>query len=475
MSFSSLNYYYFLSLFTVIYFFAQLKYRSYILLAGSYFFYMSFDPRYIFFILITTVVSYSVSIIITDPIYSKYRYRAFIFALSVEFILLFFTKYWESIASALNMSNPIHLLAPLGISFYTFQTVGYLFDVYRKKILPERNFLNYALFLSFFPHLVSGPIESSQSFLPQIQKPKIFDTKNLAYGMLLILIGLFKKFVIADRISHIVNLVFDETSTQTGSAVGLALFLSRYQIYCDFSGYTDIALGSAQILGFKLMQNFNRPFFATSIAEYWQRWHISLAQWIRNYIFYPLVSTSFSCLGVHGLVIFTFLILGLWHGGTTNFLIYGLWHGVFVVLDSSTKEKRHIFYKFIGANKFPFLLRTISILGTFFLIVVPPTIFFRAETFKIAKRLILRLADHWSLADLNFIFQNNFLSYSLEIGLISIVLLEIGSYLSVKYSFNDLMWNNSKWIFNLSLIAMLIVILFFGFFQENSKFVYMVF
>lgn len=291
MSFVSIGYYLFLFLTAVIYYMMRPKYRSWVLLIASYAFYISYDYRFIYFILATTLVSYQISLYMTKTENQVHRRWALYLGLSIEFCFLFFTKYFSIIWESLDFHNPIHILVPLGISFYTFQTMGYLFDVYRRQIEPEKNYIQYSLFLSFFPHLLAGPIESAQSFLPQIQKASAFQRKNIFLGITLILIGLFKKLVIADRISHIVNLVFNSPDQYQGSAVGLAVFLARYQIYCDFSGYTDIALGSAQILGFKMTENFKQPFFSRSITEYWQRWHISLAQWIRRYIFYPLVST----------------------------------------------------------------------------------------------------------------------------------------------------------------------------------------
>lgn len=449
------------------------KYRSWVLLIASYAFYISYDYRFIYFILATTIVSYHISLYMSKIESQVYRRWALYLGLSVELCFLFFTKYFTIILESLDFHNPIHILVPLGISFYTFQTMGYLFDVYRRQIEPEKNYIQYSLFLSFFPHLLAGPIESAQSFLPQIQKATVFQRKNIFLGITLILIGLFKKLVIADRISHIVNLVFNSPDQYQGSAVGLAVFLARYQIYCDFSGYTDIALGSAQILGFKLTENFNRPFFSRSITEYWQRWHMSLAQWIRRYIFYPLVSTPVARFGVHGLVLITFLVLGLWHGGTVNFLIYGLWQGLFVILDSSTKTLRHQFYSWTGFSRYPKSLNAVAILGTFFLIVVPPTLFFRATDFSTAHILFKNVFLGWSMSDLSNLFQSEFVVYSLKIGIGCIVLLELMSWLSYKYELQEKFMKKSEWPVVFFWFCLVLLIFIFGYFETNSKFIYM--
>ncbi len=473
MSFVSISYYLFLFLTTIVYYAIAPKYRTWVLLIASYIFYTSYDYRFLYFILTTTIVSYLVSLFMSKTENQRHRRSALYFGLGVEFGILFFTKYFSVIWESFDFRNPIHILVPLGISFYTFQTVGYLFDVYRRQIEPEKNYIQYSLFLSFFPHLLAGPIESAQSFLPQIQKASAFQSRNIFLGITLILIGLFKKLVIADRISHIVNLVFNSPEQYQGSAVGLAVFLARYQIYCDFSGYTDIALGSAQILGFKMTENFKRPFFSRSITEYWQRWHMSLAQWIRRYIFYPLVSTPVARLGVHGLILITFLVLGLWHGGTVNFLIYGLWQGLFVILDSSTKNLRQQFYSRLGLDLYPKALNTVAILGTFFLIVVPPTLFFRATDFSIAQLLITKVFLGWSLSDLSSILQSEFIVYSLKVGIGFIVLLEFVSWLEEKYDLRKKLIEKSEWTVVFFWFLLAICILMFGYFETDSKFIYM--
>ena len=396
-------------------------------------------------------------------------------ALLVEFLLLFTTKYWNNLSLATGWMNPLNIIVPLGISFYTFQTVGYLFDVYRKQIEAEKNIINYAAFLSFFPHLLAGPIEPSQNFLPQIKKPVDFNYTQMAFGILLISVGLFKKLVIADTLAPIIDIVFQTPAEHKGAAIGLTAFLARYQIYCDFSGYTDIALGSAQILGFKLMQNFNRPFFSTSATQYWQRWHISLSVWIRNYVFYPLVSTPVARIGVHGLILLTFLILGLWHGGTYNFVLYGFWHGTFVVFDAFTRHRRHKIYSKIGINSEANWFKFFAILFTFFIIVVPPTLLFSSPNWSTSVVLFNNVWMPWSWQDLNYISKSLILTTKLKTALIAIFAMETIHYLQIKYVFTDRIWNKSSFAFWFLIITVLVVTGFLGSYNEEIRFIYMQF
>ncbi|MFA6236999.1 MAG: MBOAT family O-acyltransferase [Bacteriovorax sp.] len=404
----------------------------------------------------------------------KRKKVALYFALFTELMLLGLTKYWNPLAQSTGIFSPINILIPLGISFYTFQSVGYIFDVYRGKLQVELNFPRYALFLSFFPHLLAGPIEPAQHFLPQIQKSKSFEARSLAFGIILILAGLFKKLVIADRLGPIVNLVFDNPKEHFGLGIAFATLLARYQIYCDFSGYTDIAIGSAMMFGFKLTENFNRPFFSSSISEYWRRWHMSLSTWIRNYIFYPLIISSASRLGFSGLIIVTFLALGLWHGGSINFLLYGLLQGVFIVIDAKTKNLRSHFYQKSGLNRYPRLLNSLCIFITFFFIIVPPTLFFRSTHFDTSVILIKNLASHtWSFTDLTFIFRNSYLTQNLLIAGCSIVLLEFADWIQkAKYNVAEYIWSKPIWIFCTIMILCLILILIFGKLETNSSFIY---
>lgn len=475
MSFTSPLYYIFLALSLFIYINVPLRYRSYLLLASSYIFYISFNPRFIIFILITTVVSFFCAQLMASSGTKKIRKLALFFAVSVELFLLTLTKYWNPLAQSTNFLSPIDILVPLGISFYTFQSMGYLFDVYRNEIKAESSFPKYALFLSFFPHLLAGPIEPAQNFLPQISADRIFNSRTLSFGVMLILFGLFKKLVIADNLSTFVKLVFNNPNEHYGLSIAVATILARYQIYCDFSGYTDIALGSAMMFGFKLTPNFNRPFFSTSITEYWKRWHISLSNWIKNYIFYPLITTPASRLGLSGLIIITFLILGLWHGLTYNFILYGLIQGTLIAIDAKTKKIRQQFYIKTGIINFPRVLNFLCILVTFFFIIVPPTIFFWSNSFSTSMILVTHLFEKsWSLSDLTFISQNYSVLSSLAIAVLGIVIMEFVDWIhKTKFSLSNFIWEKSQITFYFITAALLIVIIICGKIDSDSNFIYM--
>lgn len=473
MSFTSPLYYLFLALSVTIYFSLAPRWRPYLLIVSSYVFYLSFNPGSVIFILSTTLVSYFCARSMTQASSQGQKKLALGLALAVEIFLLSLTKYWNPVAEASGLLSPIDILIPLGISFYTFQSIGYLFDVYNGTIKAELNFTRYALFLCFFPHLLAGPIEPAQNFLPQLRENKSYDKKAIALGALFIMTGLFKKLVIADRFGPIVKLVFENPGEHKGMGIALATILARYQIYFDFSGYTDIALGSAMMFGFKLTSNFNRPFFSRSIVEYWRRWHISLSSWIRNYIFYPMLTTSVSKIGVSGIVLLTFLILGLWHGATVNFIIYGLIQGVLVIADHKTKSLRLRFYQKSCLNQFPNVLSTLNILITFFILIVPPTIFFRSSHLSEALLLIKNVSIYpWRISDLGFLLHDNLMVNSLMISLSSLVVVELVDWVQKK-RFNLAEFVVAKAIlFYLVLMLFFIAILGLGIFDSNSMFIY---
>lgn len=475
MQFSSPWYYLFLALTTVIVLVCRPQYRVYLLLLASFIFYLSFDPRYIIFILGTTAVSFYAALVMQHSPRPWVRNLALTLALTVGLGLLAFTKYWNALATETMWFQPLQILVPLGISFYTFQIVGYLLDVYRRQIAAEARLSHYALFVSFFPQLLAGPIERAQTFLPQIGQALI-SRKNISIGIFLILIGLFKKLVIADRLAPLVNLVFENPEAYQGSAIGLATFCARLQIYADFSAYTDIALGSAQILGFHLTENFRRPFLSKSISEYWQRWHISLAQWIRTYIFFPLVSTPLARGGVPTLIIITFLVLGLWHGGTINFLIYGLCQGLLVVLDVKTRNERQLLYHALGLSRYPRLLNTLAAGFTFFILVIPPTLFFRSPDFSSSKLLLSQVFQSSGyLEDLTFLTQSHFLTTGLVIAVLAIFCLEIASFYQEKYSLRERIWEWSPVALWFCMGALMIAVLTLGYFEGDGRFIYMAF
>lgn len=330
------------------------------LLAASYFFYMIWNPPLIFLILFTTAVSYISAILIEG---SKKRFTR-IFWLTATLVtslgVLFFFKYFNflagSVTSVLNLIDGgertliLNLILPVGISFYTFQTLSYVIDVYRGEIKAERHFGWYALFVSFFPQLVAGPIERPDNLLPQLKEEHKLDAENAWRGLQKMAIGFFKKIVVADLIASYVNAVYNDAQSATGWGVVIASVLFSVQIYCDFSGYTDIAIGCARIMGIRLMQNFDRPYRARSIKEFWARWHISLSTWFRDYLYIPLGGNRCSKARHYFNLFVVFFVSGLWHGANWTFVLWGTLHGVYQIVGAITKKYRMALYAKLGIN-----------------------------------------------------------------------------------------------------------------------------
>lgn len=345
MLFNSLAYAIFLPVVFIIYWLIPQRSRWVLLLTASYYFYMSWDCRYVVLILFTTVVSYSSSLLLERAKKKTWKDLIIVSALVLCLGVLFVFKYYdfamETLAHFITFEpHHLDLLLPVGISFYTFQTLSYVIDVYRGEIPAEKNFGVYATFVSFFPQLVAGPIERSSSLLPQIKEEHVFDAEKAYYGIRLILWGLFKKMLIADNLAVYVDLVFGDIYNYTGGTLLIATLFFTIQIYCDFSGYSDIARGSAKMFGIELMENFKSPYFSVCVKDFWARWHISLSSWFRDYLYIPLggnrVTRSRNCLNL----MVTFLVSGLWHGASWNFVVWGGIHGLAQIYENAFGIKK---------------------------------------------------------------------------------------------------------------------------------------
>lgn len=338
MLFNSLSFAIFLPIVFVLYWCLPHKYRWILLFAASYYFYMSWNAKYVVLILFTTCISYG-SARLLEKQDSKKKKKIILAGTAVLCLgVFFFFKYFnfisESIIGVLNLFsiqiNPLtlKLLLPVGISFYTFQTLSYVIDVYKGDVIAEKHFGYYATFISFFPQLVAGPIERTSNLLPQIKAKHEFDYKQATYGLKLMAWGFFKKIVIADTLSKYVSRVYDVPQNFSGFALVLATIFFTLQIYCDFSGYSDIAIGTAKLLGINLMTNFKSPYFSQSVKEFWSRWHISLSTWFRDYIYIPLGGNRVGKVRQIANLMITFLASGLWHGANWTFVVWGGIHGV---------------------------------------------------------------------------------------------------------------------------------------------------
>lgn len=394
MLFNSMAYGIFLPTVFIIYWLIPNKFRWILLLVSSYYFYMSWNPGYIILILGTTVVSYTAGILMERSNSQTYKkavlIAALIICLGVLGVFKYFNFFSDSFVSLLSrFAIQVHpvtlkLLLPVGISFYTFQTLSYAIDVYRGDIKACRNFGVYAAFISFFPQLVAGPIERASNLLPQITSEKKFDYDDAAYGLKLMVWGFFKKLVIADVASTYADTAFANIESCTGLDLFLGVVFFSFQIYCDFSGYSDIAIGSARLLGIRLMKNFASPFLSTSVREVWTRWHISLSSWFRDYVYIPLGGSRCSKLRRDFNLLVTFLLSGLWHGANWTYVLWGGVNGAAQIVEE----------KLFGKNKPKGIRAVIAWFGTslFWLFSV---IFFRANSVSDAFLYIKRFA--WCL------------------------------------------------------------------------------
>ena len=319
------------------------SHQNIVLLVASYFFYGWWDWRFLGLIFISSITDFYLGQKIHETIEPKKRKLFLMASLGLNLGLLFFFKYFnfflDSFYSTFGMSedhNLLNIILPVGISFYTFQTLSYSIDIYRKELKPTHNFLTFLTFVSFFPQLVAGPIERAKKLLPQIEKIRSFSYQNAVLGSRYILFGFFKKMVIADGAAIIVNAIFETNSDSNGLLSILGIILFAIQIYGDFSGYSDIAIGTAKLFNINLMTNFNHPYFALSLKEFWQRWHISLSSWFRDYVYIPLGGSRLGKLFSIRNLIITFLVSGLWHGASWTFVIWGLIHGIFLVIEKET-------------------------------------------------------------------------------------------------------------------------------------------
>ncbi|MCI8599650.1 MAG: MBOAT family protein [Lachnospiraceae bacterium] len=344
MLFNSLEFAVFFPAVVLLYLLIPRKLRCPWLLVASYFFYMGWNPKYAVLILASTIITWLSGILMGRvPENRKKLVVAGSFFLNLSILVLF--KYFDFLLHNLNtilqslhltvVDKPFDVLLPVGISFYTFQALSYTVDVYRGEIEPEKNLMRYALFVSFFPQLVAGPIERSGNLLTQIQelpKKKLWNYERVTGGLILMIWGLFLKMVIADRAAVLVDQIFDNYQIYGffGLSVGAVTF--ALQIYCDFASYSTIAIGAAQVMNFQLIENFNTPYFAKSIPDFWRRWHISLSSWFRDYLYVPLGGSRCSKLCRYRNILITFLVSGLWHGANWTYVVWGGIHGLYQVI-----------------------------------------------------------------------------------------------------------------------------------------------
>jgi len=397
MLFNSLEFIIFFPIVVAIYFIMKPKYRWVLLLLASYYFYMCWSYKYIVLIMFSTVVDYFSGILMHRFQKQRPRKLLLLASLTTNLGLLFFFKYFNFFGETVNFffdrfnifrDVPVYdFLLPVGISFYTFQTLSYTIDIYRRKQKPEYHFGRFALFVSFFPQLVAGPIERSVNLLPQFREDYKFEYARVRDGILLMVWGFFKKVVIADRLAEYVNMVYNNAGDFHGLQNAIATFFFSFQIYCDFSGYSDIAIGAALIMGYRLMTNFRRPYFANSISDFWRRWHISLSSWFKDYVYISLGGNRVVKWRHYYNLFITFLVSGLWHGAEWTFVIWGALHGFFLIFAIWTVRLREQGNQMLGIAQRPKLYRFTQTLVTFVLVYFS-WIFFRANNTQEAFTII---------------------------------------------------------------------------------------
>lgn len=413
------------------------------LLAASYYFYMNWDARYVLLLLFSTAVTYLSGIAMEKVRTDRARKSVVAVSFVLNVGVLFFFKYFNFAVDSLNFvlmhiglavpKPDFNLLLPVGISFYTFQALSYTMDVYRKDIAAERNFFRYALFVSFFPQLVAGPIERSKNLLSQVNETHRFDYDKMREGLLIMLWGYFLKLVVADRVAIVVNTVYGDPTQYGGAYIAVASVLFAVQIYCDFAGYSTIAIGAAKILGFQLMENFDCPYFAKSVAEFWRRWHISLTSWFRDYLYIPLGGNQKGTARKYLNVMIVFLVSGLWHGAQWTYIVWGGLNGLFQVVGSMLAPARKKAGELLNLKEDSFGRRVFGVFVTFVLVDLT-WIFFRASSIQDALHMIksiFTVANPWIFTD-NSIYGLGLNQKQVHLLILSLAVLFMADWLKYK-------------------------------------------
>ncbi len=444
MLFNSWQYVVFLPMVFLGYWALPHKLRWVLLLAASYYFYMSWNANLIVLISTTTLVSFLAALKI-EKAQSNTTKKIWLFiSCFVSLGLLFFFKYFnffsQSVVDVLQrFSLPVddftvNVLLPVGISFYTFQTLAYVIDVYKGEMAAEKHLGIFALFVSFFPQLVAGPIERAPHLLPQFHRPHTLSSSDCSWGLRMIVFGLVKKMFIADYFAQFANTVFNDAHSHTPMSILVGSMFFAIQIYCDFSGYSDVARGSAKLLGFDLMLNFNTPYFSKSIREFWSRWHISLSTFFRDYVYIPLGGNRKGTARKALNIFITFLVSGLWHGAAWTFVLWGAFHGVAQIVEDVTEKPRKALKTRFPMNK---ALPIFSVLQTVFvfLLVCASWILFRANSLSDALYMLMQLPKVVVHPVANL---QNTLTI-LEIGMAEIV--RIGSGLAILFLYDRIQYH----------------------------------
>ncbi|MBU2938054.1 MBOAT family protein [Lacinutrix sp. C3R15] len=460
------------------------NYRNILLLVSSYVFYGWWDWRFLLLIAFSSLVDFLIGQKIYNTDNKKKQKQYLLVSLVVNLGFLVYFKYtnffidtfvdsFRLFGSELEVST-LNIILPVGISFYTFQTLSYTIDIYRKQLEPTKDWLAFFSFVSFFPQLVAGPIERASHLLPQFYKTYTFNYNQVKSGLLLMAFGLFKKMVIADRAALYVNEVYNNPGGYEGVETIMATVLFAFQIYCDFSGYSDIAIGAARTMGFDLMKNFDSPYFSKSITEFWRRWHISLSTWFRDYVYIPLGGSRKGKYRTYANLFIVFLVSGLWHGAAMTFVIWGVIHGIIIVFEKATYKIRTKISNTLGLSAYTFANKLFFVIITF-VIVDFAWLFFRANSFADASIIIQNM------------FNNNFYElFGTDLYLIGLkenefLALFLSIIVLIGFELNHKKYNMVNWLNKQSIIlrwstylAIAMVLTIFGVYGDDnvSEFIY---
>jgi len=433
MLFNSLEYAIFFPVVVLLYFAIPHRFRTLLLLVASCAFYMAFIPAYILILAVTIAIDYTAGIYLGRTTGTGRRWLLVASIAATCLVLMVFKYFYFVTGNFVAMAGvfgwrltgpSIHIILPIGLSFHTFQSLSYVVEVYRGRQKVETNFITYATYVMFFPQLVAGPIERPQNLLHQFYEVHAPDFDRITSGLKRMGWGFFKKIVVADRLALYANDVYSNPGQYGGLHLLIGTFFFAYQIYCDFSGYSDIAIGSARVLGFRLMENFNTPYASLSVGEFWKRWHISLSSWFRDYVYIPLggsrVSRARWCVNI----LVTFGLSGLWHGANWTYVFWGLLNGVYLIGGNFTAEVRRKAFAWVGLHDGDWLRRGSMLLTTFGLTCVA-WVFFRAPSLPAALSVFGRLANGWNLGALS---TERFLLRYFPVAAASLVALELGQW-----------------------------------------------
>jgi alginate O-acetyltransferase complex protein AlgI len=485
MLFNSFEFAVFFPVVTILFFLLPHRFRWLLLLLASCFFYMFFKPIYIFILLFTIVIDYFAGIWIANEEVPRKRKRLLLLSIFANVGVLVVFKYFNFLAENFNIvvksiggHNGIpllNILLPIGLSFHTFQAMSYTIEVYRGRQKPERHFGIYALYVMFYPQLVAGPIERPQNILHQFHEVKKFNYQNVRSGLILITWGLFKKVVIADRLALFVNQVYGNPFEYKGLPLMTGSIFFAFQIFCDFSGYSDIAIGSAKCMGYDLINNFDRPYMATGIGEFWRRWHISLSSWFRDYVYIPMGGSRVSQMRWYLNILVVFLLSGIWHGANWSFAIWGLLHGFYLVVENKIYQD---YPKFREASGWlAVLLKRILV----FTLVLFAWVFFRArhvgDAFYILRNLFTGIPAQVKLVIRNVQYARLSLLYlnqsgrEFMIAVIFLLVMMVIHSLQKKQRFDEWLTQKPAYARWPVYYSMVLLFVYFGVFNR-SEFIY---